>query len=114
VSCGHNPGLLIRASGEVENLDATATVLGIFDDWTAVEHRTTLEPGDLLAIYSDGVTEAGRDRGAEFGEQRLLDLIFRLRDQDVPRLVLSVVEEARAWAGAVAEDDITVAVLRGV
>lgn len=114
VNCGHNPGLLIRASGEVETLDATATVLGIFDDWTSAEHRTTLNAGDLLAIYSDGVTEAGRDRGEEFGEQRLVDLIFRLRDQDVPRLVLSIVEEARAWAGAVAEDDITVAVLRGV
>lgn len=113
VSCGHNPAILIRASGEIERLEATATVLGAFRNWSAVERVLTLNPGDLLAVYSDGVTEAGRGRGAEFGEERLIRLIRRLRDQTVPRLVLSVVEEVRVWGGPVLEDDLTVAILRG-
>ena len=113
VSCGHNPAFLIRASGEVERLEATATVLGAFRYWMAAERAVTLNPGDLLTVYSDGVTEAGRDRGAEFGEERLIHLIRRFRQQTVPRLVLSIVEEVRNWGGPVPEDDLTVAILRG-
>jgi sigma-B regulation protein RsbU (phosphoserine phosphatase) len=113
VSCGHNPAILIRAAGGVERLDSTATVLGAFPEWAAAEQSTTLNSGDLLAIYSDGITEAGRDHGAEFGEDRLIDLIRRSREQTVPLLVLSIVEEVRNWAAPMPEDDLTVAILRG-
>jgi serine phosphatase RsbU (regulator of sigma subunit) len=102
--------LLPRNLKPVPRLEATATVLGAFRHWSAVECALTLNSGDLLAVYSDGVTEAGRGRGAEFGEERL---VRRFRQQPVPRLVLSIVEEVRIWGGPVLEDDLTVAILRG-
>ena len=65
VNCGHNPPLLLRAGGEVERLEAGATVLGVFRDWTCTDEQRTLGEGDLLVIYSDGVTEAGRDGASD-------------------------------------------------
>ncbi|MCX6636097.1 MAG: SpoIIE family protein phosphatase, partial [Acidobacteria bacterium] len=105
--------LLPRNLKPVPRLEANATVLGAFRHWNAVECALTLNSGDLLAVYSDGVTEAGRGRGAEFGEERLIRLIRRFREQTVPRLVLSIVEEVQIWGGLVPEDDLTVAILRG-
>jgi hypothetical protein len=70
-------------------LEAAAAALGAFRHPSAVECALTLNPGDLLAVYSDGVAETGRDRGAEFGE------------------------EVRIWGGPVPEDGLRVAILRG-
>ncbi len=62
VNCGHNPPLLLRAAGEVEWLGATATVLGLFEDWDCTVVETKLLPGDVLVIYTDGISEAGPDQ----------------------------------------------------
>jgi sigma-B regulation protein RsbU (phosphoserine phosphatase) len=113
VNCGHNPPLLLRAGGEVERLEATATVLGVFRDWTCTDEQRTLREGDLLVIYSDGVTEAGRDGSSEFGEERLIAAARRLGSENVQDLVSSVTEEVREWGGPVPADDITLVILRG-
>lgn len=113
VNCGHNPPILLRAGGEVERLGPTATVLGLLPDWTCAEEAVTLGPGDLLLVYSDGVTEAGRDREDEFGEERLVELLKELRGLAAPALVDRVIEAARAWGGPVQEDDLTVVALAG-
>jgi serine phosphatase RsbU (regulator of sigma subunit) len=57
---------------EVERLASSATVIGVFEKWACVAREVDLAPGDLLAIFSDGVTEAMRGE-EEFGESRLLD-----------------------------------------
>ena len=57
-NCGHNPPILLRGKGSVERLNATATILGAFEDWECSIAEVQLVPGDLLAIYTDGVTEA--------------------------------------------------------
>src|SRR6516225_6859090 len=68
VNCGHNAPLLLRSTGEVERLGPTATMLGAFAKWTCGEAETEMRFGDYLAIFSDGVTEAGTGSGEEFGE----------------------------------------------
>lgn len=59
VNCGHNPPILMRAKGDVERLPATATVLGLFEDWDCSVAECELASGDVLVIYTDGITEAG-------------------------------------------------------
>ena len=77
VNCGHNPPILVRADGTVEYLKATATVLGLFEEWDCTVAELDLGAGDVLLIYTDGISEAGeRDESdsEEFGEERLIEV----------------------------------------
>src|SRR6202007_26874 len=74
-NCGHNPPLLLRREGAAERLMATAPVLGAFENWTCSVAEVQLAAGDVLAIYTDGITEAANAAGEEFGEDRLLQLL---------------------------------------
>lgn len=56
-NCGHNPPFLVRANGTTERLSATATVLGLFEDWESSICDVQIAPGDVLVIYTDGITE---------------------------------------------------------
>src|SRR5208283_1460929 len=97
--------------GAVERLAPTATMLGAFQDWTCTEENIVLEAGDRLAIYSDGVTEAGIDIGAEFGEDRLLRLLGRGVGRSAESLVQSIVDDVVEFSGPERHDDVTVVVL---
>ncbi len=116
VNCGHNPPLLLRASGEVQRLGTTAMMLGAFADWTSSEAEIELKPGDLLAIYSDGVVEAGLEasgNGAgEFGEARLLEIMRAEQSKPAADLVRAVLEAVSAFSHGAREDDVTVVGLR--
>jgi serine phosphatase RsbU (regulator of sigma subunit) len=73
-NAGHNPALLLRAAGGDEELAATGLPLGLLpvEDYARQERR--LEPGDLVVIYTDGVTEAANPAGEEYGLERLIGL----------------------------------------
>jgi serine phosphatase RsbU (regulator of sigma subunit) len=112
VNCGHNPPLCVRGDGTAEWLGATATVLGAFEPWECALGRTQLGRDDTLIVYSDGVTEAGRD-GRHFGEQRLLDLV-RTRPGATPEeLVSLILESVQAYGDEEQIDDLTVIVAQG-
>lgn len=116
VNCGHNPPLLLRASDDngtdVERLPATAMMLGAFANWTCAEAEIELRPGDSLAIYSDGVIEAGLGGGEEFGEQRLIDTMRAARSKPAEELVRTVLDAVSAFSHGAREDDVTVVGLR--
>jgi serine phosphatase RsbU (regulator of sigma subunit) len=78
ISAGHNPAYLFRsATGEIEELAPEACVLGMFDS-SCYEPRTFhLDQGDMLVVYSDGLTDAENPREEMFGEKRLLEIIQR-------------------------------------
>lgn len=63
VNCGHYSPILLRADGTVERLDSTSTVLGLFEEWNSDVEQRELSTGDVLALYTDGVTEAFNDNG---------------------------------------------------
>jgi len=112
-NAGHNPALLVRASGEVETLEAVGTVLGILPDLGYEEQHDRLDVGDLIAIYSDGITEATGADGQEFGEQRLAEILIRMRESPAIEIVDAVIEVLDEWCGAAgAEDDVTLVVAR--
>jgi len=112
-NCGHNPPLLLRASGEIEKLGATATVLGLFSDWRCKVEKVALGPGDVLVIYTDGITEAPNQAGEEFGESRLLDIVRAHPQANVNEMLSSILAEVQQFSGASQADDLTLVIARG-
>jgi serine phosphatase RsbU (regulator of sigma subunit) len=112
INCGHNPPLCLRADGRVEWLEATATVIGAFEDWQCALDRTPLAAGDTLIVYSDGVTEARRD-AEHFGEDRLLAVVREHATCPSHEVVAALLERVRAFTGDKQTDDLTVMVARG-
>jgi sigma-B regulation protein RsbU (phosphoserine phosphatase) len=78
ISAGHNPAYLFRsATGTIEDLVSDAFVLGMFD-FVSYQSRTFhLDKGDILVVYSDGLTDAENQQEEMFGKERLLSLIER-------------------------------------
>jgi sigma-B regulation protein RsbU (phosphoserine phosphatase) len=111
-NAGHNPPMVFGRNG-VERLEKGGLILGLFEHATFEEGSATLEPGDLLVAFSDGVTEALSTEGEEYGEQRLLDCVQANREQSPPELLDSIFASVREFtAGAVQSDDVTALVLR--
>jgi serine phosphatase RsbU (regulator of sigma subunit) len=111
-NCGHLPGLLLRAGGDVERLDATAPFLGVFTDWDCPTEERQLYSGDLLAIYTDGITEAFNSRDEEFGERRLIDALQTYRNLSPNEVVAAVFDEVRRFSSHDQRDDFTLIVAR--
>jgi sigma-B regulation protein RsbU (phosphoserine phosphatase) len=111
-NCGHLPPLLLRAGGELERLPPTASVIGMLEDWDCALARVELRPGDLLLVYSDGVTEALNARGEEFGEERLLALARRLSGLSIAAMPAALLAEVDAFSAGLAGDDRTLLVAR--
>ena len=112
-SCGHLPGLLLRRDGSVERLDSTATVVGLFKQWDCAIEERVIFPGDTLALYTDGVTESCNAAGEEFGEQRLIEALWRRRDLDPQAVLTSILDEVRGFGRDGQDDDITLIVAKG-
>jgi serine phosphatase RsbU (regulator of sigma subunit) len=111
-NCGHLPALLLRLDGTIERLSAMAPVLGLFADWTCCTDERQLAPGDLLAIYTDGVTEAFDDEDNEFGEGRLLDALQTHRRERPSDIIAAILEAVRQFSPQEQRDDITLIIAR--
>jgi phosphoserine phosphatase RsbU/P len=79
VSAGHNPALLVRGSGEIERLNSTGVPVGMFPGASWREESVTLAPGDMLCVYTDGLTEAVNAAEEEFGLDRLSSFVGKGR-----------------------------------
>jgi serine phosphatase RsbU (regulator of sigma subunit)/catechol 2,3-dioxygenase-like lactoylglutathione lyase family enzyme len=111
-NCGHLCALLLRCDDTLERLDSTCPVLGLFEGWDCLIDERLLLPGDTLALYTDGVTEAFNDAEEEFGEQRLIDALRRHREQSSKDMVASIVDEVRQFSPHEQYDDITLIVAK--
>jgi sigma-B regulation protein RsbU (phosphoserine phosphatase) len=112
VNAGHNPALLVRSGGEIEELAPGGLPLGMFTG-SYRDGRADLRPGDLLCLYSDGITEAEEPGGEEFGPGRLADLLRRGGDRPLPELVSAIDGATLEFAaGADQADDQTLVLLR--
>ena len=87
-------------------------MLGLFPEWPCHTEELQLHPGDLFAIYTDGITEALNQGDEEFGEERLLDVMKRARDLSPSRIVTTVFDEVRRFSGDQQRDDVTLIVAR--
>jgi serine phosphatase RsbU (regulator of sigma subunit) len=111
-NCGHLPPLLVRDDGAIEKLDATSTVLGLFEQWDCAIAERRIFPGDTLALYTDGITESFDPAGEDFGEQRLLASLLRHRDLPPPDAIRSIVEEVENFSSHQQHDDITLIIAK--
>jgi len=110
-NCGHLPGLLLR-NDKIERLQATNTVVGLFEEWECAISETSMRHGDILVLYTDGVTEAAADSGEEFGETRLVDALSENRNLAARPLAEAIVDRVASFGGDQPHDDITVVVAR--
>jgi phosphoserine phosphatase RsbU/P len=110
---GHLPPIILGKDGSVRRLEQGGTVVGLFAHRTYPEASVALRQGELFVAYSDGVTEPENDFG-EFGEQRLIDLVWEHRDQPLARISEIVTGAVADWIGANEQpDDITLVLARG-
>lgn len=111
-SGGHNPPLLMRRNGQIESLRAQGTVLGIVDNIELEEKRVTIQPGDVLVLYTDGITDAFNADEEEFGVTRLREVIQQTITRDPSDIIAAINSELRTFVGDMPQfDDFTLVVL---
>lgn len=104
---------LLWKRGRCEKLNLVGFPLGLFDEVSYVEWSTTLDPGDMLVFYSDGITEAANGRGELYGTQRLADLITANASRTAGEFADLVLADVERFAeGTPAGDDITLVILK--
>ncbi|HYE65658.1 MAG TPA: SpoIIE family protein phosphatase [Pyrinomonadaceae bacterium] len=113
INAGHNPPLIVHAAGTVEHLASGGLPLGIKTDAAFREGRTQLQPGDVLVIYSDGVSEAVNPNGEEFGATRLYEVISRNLDASAAGIRDRIESALTKFSeGTAAADDITLVIVK--
>jgi serine phosphatase RsbU (regulator of sigma subunit) len=110
INCGHLAGIVLRSDDRLDRLEPTATVLGLFKDWDCTVEQRELFPGDALVLFTDGVTEALNDREEDFGEERLIQSLYRHRNLPPESLVGSVLDDVRGFSRGEQYDDMTLIV----
>ncbi|HEY1251042.1 MAG TPA: PP2C family protein-serine/threonine phosphatase [Thermoanaerobaculia bacterium] len=113
VNAGHNAPLLMRKAGAVDRLAAGGRPLGVFPDSEYRMDSVSLAAGDVLVVYTDGVTEAPDAEEREFGEERLLESVRANEDRPVDEICRGVLKAVDAYqAGLPQQDDMTLVVAR--
>jgi sigma-B regulation protein RsbU (phosphoserine phosphatase) len=113
VNAGHNPPMLLRRSGTLERLRTGGPPLGVFADSRYEQASTTLGPGDVLLVFSDGITEAPAANEEEFGEARLERVLRDRSALPAAELCNTIIAAVLAYQdGTPQQDDMTVVVAR--
>jgi sigma-B regulation protein RsbU (phosphoserine phosphatase) len=111
-NAGHLPPIVICADGTTQRLEVGGTVVGLFGDMAYPEGRITLNPGDILVAYSDGITEPENDFG-DFGEDRLVQIVMENRSLALPRISEAILNAVTDWIGGEEQpDDMTIVLAR--
>ena len=111
-NAGHLPPIILSVDGTISRLEATGTVIGLFDSVTYEESTVSLQPGDLLVAFSDGVTEPENEFG-EFGEDRLISLLRENRYRPLSEIGQRITAAVADWIGEAEQpDDVTVVLAR--
>ena len=112
-NAGHCPSIIVHTDGSTELLSATGTFVGVHADFTYTEETVTLSPGDLLVLYTDGVTEAENPHGEMFGDERLVEFLTNRRTAPLDALVEELTDEIQYFSDRPdPADDFTVIALR--
>jgi len=113
VNGGHSEGIVLRASGEVELLESTGMPLGLLPKRTYEAKPFVLNGGDVMLLYSDGVTDACTSSDEEFGLQRTIDTLKGARDLPATEILDALIDAIDRHAGGAPQfDDITAMVVK--
>ena len=112
-NAGHNPALLMDQDGTARFEERGGVPLGMFRDTRYYEYYETMKPGQVLVLYTDGVTEAMNSAGEEYGRQRLVDAVRESRDLSAREIIDFIHRDVIAWTeGLGAHDDVTFFVIK--
>jgi sigma-B regulation protein RsbU (phosphoserine phosphatase) len=111
---GHNPPLLLRSKdGQYMQLEASGPIMGILKDAQFTNTMVTLDPFDILTLFTDGVTEQENEAGDEFSITRLEEVVRSKQTMPAAALVTDITEAVSAFARTKAQaDDLTVVVVK--
>ena len=113
-NCGHLPALVLHRDDSLARLEATATIVGAFKNWDCAISETRIAPGDILALYTDGITESFNDADEQFGEERLAAALCRHRALSSNDLLAAIVDEVHRFSPREQHDDITLIVAKSL
>jgi sigma-B regulation protein RsbU (phosphoserine phosphatase) len=112
VNAGHNPPVLVRGDGEMEHLDSSGTMIGAFDFCNWTQDSVEMSDGDLLLVFSDGVTEAQKN-GDQYGDERMEGFLLKERRSPVRQIVDGLMGDIDEFMGdAPRSDDITMLIVK--
>ncbi len=112
-NAGHDNPFLLSRDGEVKRLQTGGIVLGFVPQFPFAEEKIPFREGDILVLYSDGITEAMNDKEEEFGETRLEEVITTYRQESADQIIGKILETIEAHVGNVPQmDDMTIVVLK--
>lgn len=115
VNAGHNYPLLLTNSGEMLELQTGGMILGLLPDRPYQEESRKFQPGELLVIYSDGVTEAENELEEQFGENRLQEIIRQHQRLPADQLLNKIYNEVIKFSGPTRQnDDITLVIIKAL
>jgi len=106
-SAGHLRPILIDSNGSVDRLENGGALLGVFPDWKYEDSSVELKPGDLLLLFTDGITEAMAPDGEEFGEDRLIAAATVSPGQTIRDLQSQLLEQVKSFCNSQMNDDAT-------
>ncbi len=112
-NAGHNPPLLLRADGTTEELSEGGVALGVLEDTTYEERPLAVGHGDVVVLYTDGVSEAENESGDQFGPERIESIVRAHPEHGARELTQDIVAAVLDWAGDRGlGDDLTLLVMR--
>jgi sigma-B regulation protein RsbU (phosphoserine phosphatase) len=106
-SAGHLRPILIDSNGSVDRLENGGALLGVFPDWKYEDSRVELKPGDLLLLFTDGITEAMAPDGEEFGEDRLIAAATVSPGKTIRDLQAQLLGQVKNFCNSQMSDDAT-------
>jgi sigma-B regulation protein RsbU (phosphoserine phosphatase) len=104
-NAGHNPLLLLKENGEEQFIERGGLPLGMFRETRYYEHFLQLEAGQILVLYTDGITEAMNESGEEFSKERLVECVRRGKELEAKELVNLIHQEVTTFSGENTLDD---------
>jgi sigma-B regulation protein RsbU (phosphoserine phosphatase) len=114
-NAGHNPPILLKQNGDVSFMNRGSVPLGMFRDTRYHDYYLTTEPGDLLVLYTDGVTEAQNEKEEEYGRDRLAQAVRSNHQLGARELIAALHTEVLEWTGGRgATDDVTFFVIKAL
>ncbi len=114
-NAGHNPPLLMDADGKARFEERGGVPLGMFRDSRYYEYFATIEPGQVLVLYTDGVTEATNPSSEDYGRDRLVDAVRRGRHLSAREMIDFIHNEVITWTeGRGATDDVTFFIVKAL
>ena len=116
VSCGHEPGLLYRSeTGHIDHVKSSGLPMAVWPDTVYTSNTTALNPGDILLLYTDGLSEAGPNRRDMVGVDGLTELFIPIAaNGDVTHIASELVSQVNRISNGIFRDDVCVLVLKAV